>query len=142
MNDVPPSRPVLITFATPDERRRLPVPLGAEAEAVRHQPLRSLPEAGGQAVEILERVGDAPNPPVLRKPRSPASILAASRSDARRSPSGPSEGARSYASSVNRDELVDIRLSNTAESQSPSFPHSQPFTDTPRRNLSLPRPLP
>ena len=46
----------------PDERGRLPVALGAEAVAVRHQPLRGDARQLSEAVEILEGVGEGPEP--------------------------------------------------------------------------------
>ena len=58
MNEVPPGRPVAITFDRADEGGGLPVALGAEAVAVGHQALDGEARELLEAVQVLEGVGE------------------------------------------------------------------------------------
>ncbi len=55
-----------------DERGCLPVALGAEAVAVGHQPLDADPGQLVEVAQVLERVGEAPEPAVVEERREPA----------------------------------------------------------------------
>ena len=113
MNEVPPSRPALITFAIADERGRLPVALGGEPVAVGHQPLRC---DAGQL-----RAGAPRSSKVSVKARKPPRVeeLAQTGLDARRVAQrlpARAAGAQSRSELVRllvlRDETVDLRVGN------------------------------
>ena len=83
--------------------------------AVRHQPLNADTWQLGEAVKILERIGEGPKPPSSSNARSPASIRAAVRSDSRRAPSGPQLRRDHVLAVVFVDELRRSSLRDTAD---------------------------
>jgi hypothetical protein len=96
MNEVPPGRPARHDLHGAQQRRGLPVALGAEAVAVRHEPLHR--EAGEllEAVEVLEGGGEALEAAVLEE-RAQPQLDAARRRAARRG--APRRGAARGATS-------------------------------------------
>ena len=80
----------------PDESGGLPVPFGAEAEPVRHQPLHGDPGKLGETVEVLERVGERAEAAVARGTRAaPPRSAPLRRATPRRAPARASSGASS-----------------------------------------------
>ena len=100
MKLVPPRQARGHDLHQPDHDRRLPVALGAEADAVGHQALDADARQLGEPIEILERVGEAPEAAVLEEcaqsdldPRGLAQLVAP------RAAAGRSSGATTYSRS-------------------------------------------
>ena len=115
MNDVPPGRPVAITFEQADQHGALPVALGAEPVPVGHQPLDGDARAAGCSPSRSSNVSvNAPNPPAVRNVRSPTSIRAASRSVVAPGAVRAELGRHVVLVVVGLDEPVDVARRATA----------------------------
>ena len=105
----------------PDQHRALPVPLGAEPVAVGHQALDRDPRQLAQPVEVLERVGEGPEPARGQErpqpgldPRGLAQLVAPL------AVAGRARAPRSYSSVVGLDEAVDVGRPDAARPPRPS----------------------
>jgi len=67
MNEVPPAKPLLITFIARNQRRCLPVTFGAKPVAVCHQALHGDTGQLRHAVQILECIRERVEAPILQE---------------------------------------------------------------------------